>query len=224
MTTEESSAVVEFWEDRYASKPQVWSGRPNSVLVELIQDVPPGRALDLGCGEGGDAIWLAEHGWRVSALDISTTALERGDRAAVDRGVADQIDWQQQDLAKWLPEGEYDLVCGFFLQSPVDLPRAEIVRRAASAVAPGGRLLLVSHAAPPPWATQLHDHAPDSFPTPDGELRAAGITEADWRVPLAAVRQRAVTSPDGDPAVLDDCVVLAQRLPGGDRSTAVGQS
>lgn len=213
--TEEPIRPVDFWEDRYASKTQVWSGRPNSVLVELIGGRTPGAALDLGCGEGGDAIWLAEQGWTVTAMDISTTALERGRQAAATRGLpAGQIRWNAQDLSTWQPQDQYDLVCGFFLQSPVELPRAEILRRAASSVAPGGELLLVSHAAPPPWATQLHQHAPDDFPTPAGELVAAGLDDAVWEVEVAAVRPRSTISPDGDPALLEDCVVLARRRRG----------
>ena len=68
--TVDPTRPLDFWEERYASKSQIWSGRPNSTLVELIGHRAPGRALDLGCGEGGDAIWLAERGWQVTAVDI----------------------------------------------------------------------------------------------------------------------------------------------------------
>ena len=93
--------AVQFWEERYASRPQVWSGRANQVLVDLVSGFAPRTALDLGCGEGGDAVWLAQQGWRVTAVDISTTAVERGRAAAADLGVpADRITWVAQDLAE----------------------------------------------------------------------------------------------------------------------------
>ena len=83
------------WEEHYTAKPQVWSGRVNARLAEVVPQIAGTRALDLGCGEGTDAIWLAEHGWTVTAVDISDTALARARAAAVDRGLADRIDFQQ---------------------------------------------------------------------------------------------------------------------------------
>ncbi|CAL8978496.1 tRNA 5-carboxymethoxyuridine methyltransferase [Propionicimonas sp. T2.31MG-18] len=204
-------AAVQFWEERYASRPQVWSGRANQVLVDLVSGFTPRTALDLGCGEGGDAVWLAQQGWRVTAVDISTTAVERGRAAAADLGVpADRITWVAQDLAEWSPGGTFDLVSAFFLQSPVELPRDEILRRAAGAVAPGGYLLLVTHAAPPPWATALDSHHHD-FHTPDEELEALGLRPTEWEALVAETRQRSATGPDGQPADLEDAIVLARR-------------
>jgi len=203
--------AVEFWEERYASRPQVWSGRANRALVDLVSRFAPRTALDLGCGEGGDAVWLAQQGWRVTAVDISATAVERGRAAAADLGVpADRITWIAQDLAEWSPDGTFDLVSAFFLQSPVELPRAEILRRAAAAVAPGGYLLLVTHAAPPPWATGLDRHHHD-FHTPAEELEALGLHPTQWEALVAETRLRAATGPDGQPAELEDAIVLARR-------------
>ncbi|MCA0294178.1 MAG: class I SAM-dependent methyltransferase [Actinobacteria bacterium] len=203
---------VEFWQERYRGAP-VWSGRANAVLVDLAADLPPGRALDLGCGEGGDAIWLATRGWQVTAIDISSNAIDRGRAAAAAAGVPDdRIEWIACDLDDWTGSAGYDLVSAFFLQSPVALARERILRQAAASVAPGGRLLLVSHAAAPPWAGQLHAHHHDDFPTPDGELAALGLDDG-WQVLIAEVRHRAATGPDGQPAELDDTVVLVQRRP-----------
>lgn len=202
---------MEFWEERYAGRPQVWSGRANTVLVEVAAGLDPGQALDLGCGEGGDALWLAARHWQVTAVDISTIAVERGRAAAASAGLpSDRITWLAADLASWAPEESFDLVTGSFLHSPVELPRADILRRAAAWVAPGGHLLLISHAAPPPWATQLHHH-PDSFPSPDGELAALALSDDEWDVLAAEVRQREATGPDGQPATLDDAIVLVRR-------------
>jgi len=202
--------VVEFWEDRYGAS-QVWSGRANQVLVDVATDLTPGRALDLGCGEGGDALWLARHGWTVTAIAISATAVERGRAAAVAAGVPDgRVEWLARDLADFRSDAGFDLVSAFFLQSPVHLDRAQILREAAAAVAPGGHLLLVSHAASPPWATQLHAHHHD-FPTPDGELASLSLAEGEWDVLVAEVRGRQATGPDGQPAELDDTIVLVRR-------------
>lgn len=130
-----------FWEQLYNERDQVWSGRVNAVLEQEARDLTPGRALDLGCGEGGDALWLTERGWRVTAVDISQTAVDRAAAEAARRGLA--VDWQRVDLAASLPPGPYDLVSAQFLQSPVALPRSEVLRRAAAEVAAGGTLLVV---------------------------------------------------------------------------------
>lgn len=207
----EPSTPVDFWERRYAERPQIWSGRANHMLVDLAADLAPGRALDVGCGEGGDALWLAERGWQVTAVDIATTALARGRAAAAAAGIPeDRIDWRATDLAAWRPTDSYDLVCAFFLQSPVALDRAAILRTAATAVAPGGLLLLVSHAAPPPWSKHLQAHAHE-MPQPADELAALDLDPGLWQILIAEVRQRPATGPDGQDAVLDDTVILARR-------------
>ena len=91
-----------FWDGRYRSVGSVWSGRPNPHLVAEVAGLVPGTALDVGCGEGADAVWLATRGWRVTAVDISTVALERGTARAVEAGggVAQRIDWRHADLTE----------------------------------------------------------------------------------------------------------------------------
>jgi len=88
-----------FWEEHYRGHERVWSGKPNPVLVDVVGSLPPGKALDLGCGEGGDAVWLAAQGRRVTAADVSTTALYRAAEEAETAGVAHRIDFEQHDLA-----------------------------------------------------------------------------------------------------------------------------
>lgn len=202
--------TADFWEQRYAST-QVWSGRVNQTLAEVARGLVVGSALDLGCGEGGDAIWLARAGWQVTAVDISTNALERG-RAAADaaRVPSGRIEWVAADLASWQPAGTYDLVSACFLQSPVSLPRTEILRRAATAVAPGGSLLIISHAEMPPWASE-HHHEHADFLGPAEEVAALGLDSRDWGVVLAEVRERDAGGPDGASARLKDSVVRARR-------------
>ncbi len=158
------------WEEHYTAKPQVWSGRVNARLAEVVPQIAGTRALDLGCGEGADAIWLAEHGWTVTAVDISDTALARARAAAVERGLADRIDFQQHELTSSFPDGPFDLVSAQFLHSTLEMDRSAILRRAAASLAPGGTLLIVDHAAAPPWASKLHHH---EFPS--AESVVAGL-------------------------------------------------
>jgi SAM-dependent methyltransferase len=202
-----------FWERRYAESQQVWSGRVNSVLAELVAGFSPGRALDLGCGEGGDSVWLAQQGWEVTAVDISTVAIARGQAAATQARIApERLHWVAADLTDWTPSSDYELVSASFLQSPVALDRSRILRAAASRVVRGGHLLIVSHAAPPPWASGLssHDHHRVFF-TPQQEVEALGATEGDWEQLIVETRQRTATGPDGQVGVLDDAVVLLRR-------------
>ena len=135
------------WDERYAGRDRVWSGRANAVLAAEAADLAPGRAVDLGCGEGGDAIWLAERGWQVTGIDFSETGLARAAAHAAERGVADRIEWRRSDLRSWTPEGEqWDLVTSHFLHL-LDDGMLEATRQMARAVAPGGTLLVVGHHA-----------------------------------------------------------------------------
>jgi 2-polyprenyl-3-methyl-5-hydroxy-6-metoxy-1,4-benzoquinol methylase len=118
-----------FWEDHYRRRGRVWSGRPNPVLVDVVGSLPPGTALDLGCGEGGDAIWLAQQGWSVRAVDVSATALDRASADAATAGVADRIDFQRHDLALTFPSGAFDLVSAQYLHSPIEFPASTSCKR-----------------------------------------------------------------------------------------------
>jgi SAM-dependent methyltransferase len=202
--------VQQFWDDLYGQREQVWSGRVNAPLAERAADLPPGRALDLGCGEGADALWLAERGWAVSAVDISPTALGRARAEADRRGLA--VDWQQADLAEALPPGPYELVTAHFLQSPVELPRAAVLQRAAAEVAPGGHLLVVGHAAAPPWSQHEHQdqHDPELMPPAATVLDQLALGDG-WQLLEADDVPRTATGPDGRTHELLDSVVLARR-------------
>lgn len=198
------------WQQRYAERDRIWSGNANHGLVETVGDLTPGRALDLGCGEGGDALWLAEHGWRVTAVDIAGTAVERGRAAATERGITN-IDWVVADLGTWQPDGEFDLVSACFLHSTVELPRTGILRRMAGAVAPDGHLLVVGHAAAPPWSKHRHHHKPEDFPTPAQQLAELELEQEAWEPVVCETCGRAATGPDGEQAHLEDSVVLVRR-------------
>src|SRR5262249_8018921 len=124
---------AEFWERRYAEAGQVWSGRANQALVDVVADLGVGRALDLGCGEGGARIWPARAGGGVPAVGIPAPAIARAKEAASD--VPDErIDWVVADLDEWTATGRgpYDLVTASFLHGPVQFPRTGILRRAAA--------------------------------------------------------------------------------------------
>ena len=197
------------WEEHYRAKPQVWSGRVNASLAEIAGQLPAGRALDLGCGEGADAIWLAEQGWTVVAVDISSTALERVRAQAAARGVADRVDTRQHDLEHGLADGGFDLVSAQFLHSTAAMDRAAILRAAAAAVVPGGSLLIVDHAAAPPWATKMAHH---DFPDTETVLAGLDLDPARWqRVRVGAV-ERAARGPDGEDVTLLDNVMWLRRM------------
>lgn len=212
-------APIDFWEQRYAGTAPVWSGRVNPTLAAVVGEFTAGRALDLGCGEGGDAIWLAENGWDVTGIDLSPTAIDRARTAARERGVDERTRFIAADLATHLAANEhnpsgsatYDLVTASFLQSPVALPRTQILSAASDVVAPGGRLLIVGHAAAPSWAPPGHAHGME-FPTPEGDLAALDLDPDRWHTLICEVRERPATAPDGAPAVLLDSVVLVQRI------------
>ncbi|MEV4475647.1 FAD-dependent oxidoreductase [Nonomuraea sp. NPDC049504] len=200
----------ELWDDRYSERERLWTGEPNVVLVRELSDLPPGRALDLGSGEGGDAVWLAKRGWRVTAADVSGVALRRAAELAERMGVADRIDWQQHDLGRSFPEGTYDLVTACYLHSTHDLPREEILRAAAAAVAPGGVLLVAGHAAGPSWE---HNPHPDvHLPTPREVYESLDLAEGEWEVLKDAEFERPQTAPDGTLTTRKDNVLTLRRL------------
>src|ERR1044072_2578977 len=112
MSTHETK---EHWEQHYGERDRIWSGRVNVQFADVVGNLEPGRALDLGCGEGADAVWLAERGWTVTAVDISDTALGRAREAARIRYVADRIEFRQFDLSGGFPDGTFDLISSQFL-------------------------------------------------------------------------------------------------------------
>lgn len=210
MTTTKAADLAAHWEAHYGATERVWSGRPNQTLVDVASGWSAGRALDLGCGEGGDAIWLAGNGWRVTGVDVSSVAVERARAAATGAGVGDRTDWIVADLATWAGEDAYELVTASFFHSPVESDRSGALRRAAALVAPGGRLLIISHAAPPSWASH-QDHAAHRFRSPAEEVDDLRLEPGAWTVERSEIRRRSVTDPEGRPATLDDTVVLLRR-------------
>ncbi|MDQ2628348.1 MAG: methyltransferase domain-containing protein [Actinomycetota bacterium] len=203
----------EFWDEFYDGDDRIWSGRVNGQLAQIAADLEPGRALDLGCGEGADAIWLAEKGWRVLAVDVSANALERARAAARQRDVLSRIRFGRHDLSDSFPDGRFDLVSAQFLHSPARLDRETVLRRAADAVAVGGRLLIVDHGAAPPWAgEQAHAH---HFDTAEQVVAGLRLDDAHWQPERVGTVGRDAVGPDGQTATLTDNVILLRRTPNG---------
>ena len=131
------------WNARYADAELVWSAEPNRFLVQEVAGLTPGRALDLGAGEGRNAIWLAERGWRATAVDFSGVGLQKARGLAEARGV--EVNWVEADLRSYSPARDaFDLVALIYIHLP-DEERRAVVRRAADAVAAGGTLLVIGH-------------------------------------------------------------------------------
>ena len=206
-------AEQDAWEERYRCAHAVWSGRPNPQLVAEAADLPPGRALDAGCGEGADAVWLARRGWRVTAVDISPTALERAAAHAEAAGaeVAARIDWVHADLRHWQPAaGGYDLVSAQFVHLLAE-SRGQLVAELAAAVAPGGILLVVGHHPSDLWTTARRPHVPELLFTAADV--AAELDPAGWEILAAEDRPRAVTDHAGREVTIRDAVLVARRRP-----------
>jgi SAM-dependent methyltransferase len=201
----------EFWDERYGSAAQIWSGNPNPRLVEHVADLPPGDALDVGCGEGADAIWLAARGWRVTAVDISTVALGRAARAAEDAGedVAARISWRQADMLAWTPPPDrFDLVSAQYVHLP-STEREALHRRLAAAVRPGGRLLIVGHHPSDVATSAGRYHLPDFFYT--AEDVGATLDPDAWEIVAAEAPGRTTTDPEGRTIAVRDAVLFARR-------------
>lgn len=199
------------WEARYTERDAVWSGRVNASLAGVAEPLAPGTALDVGCGEGGDAVWLAERGWAVTGVDVSATAVRRATEVARARGLGtEHVRFLEVDAVQGLPDAAFDLVTASFLHSwERDFPRLQVLRSAAQRVAPGGRLLVLSHAAEPPWAHHHHD-AP-LLRGPQEELALIALPAEEWATEIAETRERTGTDPDGQPATLLDGVLLLRR-------------
>jgi SAM-dependent methyltransferase len=201
----------EWFEERYRSAPALWSGQPNPQLVAEIAELPPGAALDAGSGEGADAIWLAERGWRVTGVDFSTTALTRAAGHAATRGeeMAARIDWRQADLTAWAPpEAAFDLVSAQYMHLPPE-PRAVLFARLAAAVAPGGCLLIVGHDFSDVAAGAHRPAMPEMYFTAD-EL-ATSLPPAEWEVLVAEARPRPAKVHEGEEITVHDAVLRARR-------------
>ena len=205
----------EFWDDRYRSAEHLWSGQPNHQLVTQTTGLASGEALDAGCGEGADAIWLASHGWAVTAVDVSAVALERAAGHAATRGseTAERISWQREDLLVWDPGPDrFDLVTAHYMH--LAGPALDSLhRRLATAVRPGGTLLLVAHHPSDLHVNVGRTESVNLFPSA-GEL-AAALDPGGWEILVASAIERPATDLDGQPVAVRDTVLCARRSSAG---------
>lgn len=201
--------VEDVWESKYASAGPIWSGRVNKTLEDIAAALTPKTALDLGCGEGGDTLWLASRGWQATGVDISPTAVQRGRERAQKLGLTAACTFISEDLSMWSPQATYDLVTSSFLHSfEAEIPRADILRRATTVVAPGGHFLLITHAEPPSWADINHHH---DLAGPEDDLAMLNLDQR-WDILTCGTREREGTGPQGQKGTLIDGVILARRL------------
>lgn len=196
------------WEERYAGDGSIWSGNANAQLVAEASTLTPGTALDVGCGEGGDVIWLASQGWTVTGADFSANGLARAARHAEDAGVAENVTWWRVDAREFEADGRsFDLVTTHFLHPP-DGGMVEVARRLWDAVAPGGHLLVVGH-APGAHHTPLSDsHRRAMFVAAD----LLPALPADAEVLVAEERPRTAVR-DGVTMEIADATLLARKPP-----------
>lgn len=199
-----------YWNERYGKHDKIWSGNPNPQLVAEVSALRPGTALDLGCGEGADTVWLAESGWQVTGVDISSVALERAAAHAQNLSFPGSIRWEHQDLLAWTPPAaSFDLVSAQFMHLP-KVDRDPMFAQLAAAVTGGGTLLLVGH-APSDVAAGAHQHfGADLFFT--AAALAAALDPASWQVLVAESRPRSSTNHDGETITIHDEVLRAVRL------------
>ncbi|MCU1655847.1 MAG: methyltransferase type 11 [Pseudonocardiales bacterium] len=194
------------WDEMYAGSEQVWSGQPNAVLVAEVAQLRPGRALDVGCGEGADAVWLAGQGWDVTALEVSQVALKRAERHAQDARA--EVQWVHAGLVEApLQAGAFDLVSA---QYPALLrtPRNDAERLLLAAVAPGGVLLVVHHADVDVEQSNAHGFDPADYVSPSD---VAALLGEDWQVHVNERRPRHVAT-GGGAHHTHDLVLRAERL------------
>lgn len=194
------------WDARYASTEQVWSGRPNGALVAEVAELASGRALDVGCGEGADAVWLDRQGWEVTALDVSRVALERAALHARKAGA--DVRWVHAGLVEaLLPPGTFDLVSA---QYPAlrRTPGHSAERSLLAAVAPGGTLLVVHHADVDVEQARAHGFDPADYV---GPADVAALLDDDWQVEVDEKRPRHISAGGGSHHT-QDLVLRARRL------------
>ena len=208
MTEAPTSEAESFWERHHRAR-RGGAGRVNPLLKEVAEPLGPDEALDLGCGAGGDTIWLAQRGWQVTAVDISRSAVERVCAHARDLGINDQVTGEHHDLGRSFPQGQFDLVSAQYFHTRFALDRARVLRTAVHALRPGGLLLIVDHGSTAPWSWNKD---PDThYPTPHEIAADLDLDAQKWAILRADMPRRLATGPGGQTATVTDNVLLIQR-------------
>ncbi|WP_417824069.1 class I SAM-dependent methyltransferase [Thalassospira lucentensis] len=199
---------TEFWEQHYEKATSETSGRPTAVLEKFVTDRTSGAALELGCGKGDDAVWLAKNGWAVTAIDISATAMGYARANAVRNGVLEKITFDQRDLMTDFPKGSFALVTAQFLESPVVFARNSIINCASRLVAPGGLLLVTSHGSVPSWSWEKPDKY---YPKPTEALENLSLDLGEWTQICVDNLERLAKGPNGEEGMVLDTVIALER-------------
>ena len=198
----------QYWDKRYAARKLVWTADANRFLVAETEDLRAGRALDLASGEGRNAVWLAEQGWAVRAVDFSGVATEKAVRMAISRDVHERVDFQTADLRSFDPGVKcFDLVVLVYLQLP-QVELVPILERAAQAVAPGGTFLLVAHDSDNLLRGSGGPQHPELLYTAEQVVAAL---RNELTIEKASQVSRIIDTQDGIQVAID-CLVRAKRI------------
>lgn len=191
------------WDERYRTAELVWRSEPNRWVAEEVAMLSPGRALDVACGEGRNAVWLAEQGWDATGVDFSPVGLDKGRRMAAERGV--QVTWVEADARTWEAPSPFDLVVVCYLQLP-EADRRAALGHAAAALAPGGTLLVVGHDRSNRDRGVGGPQDPAVLFTPDDVVADLQLSGVPVEVRRAEVVRRPVDTDDGPADALDALV------------------
>ncbi|KJF22899.1 class I SAM-dependent methyltransferase [Rhodococcus sp. AD45-ID] len=205
-----ADASESFWEPHYQKNIRPWTGLPNAALADITADLTPGSVLDIGCGEGGDALWLAGRGWTVTAIDVSATVLERARAQAAERGLTANVTFEKYDASQSFPDGSFDLVSAQYFHTPIGIPREQVLARAAVTVALQGVLLIVDHASTAPWS--WNQDSDTRFPTPQDTLAKLNLDNNHWQPIRVEAAQRTASGPNGQTATVTDNVIALRRV------------
>ncbi|ONI91845.1 SAM-dependent methyltransferase [Saccharothrix sp. ALI-22-I] len=198
------------WQQAHHHKPAATDrSAPNPYLDRETGSLTPGTALDAGCGAGAEAIWLASHGWHVTAADISPEALARAAERATNSEVSERVRWIEADLTVWDPGKRFDLVTTHYAHPA--MPQLAFYDRISAWVAPGGTLLIVGHLHTS--AATGHGHHPPAEASVTLTDITAGLDSTRWDIVTAEEHLRTVARPGGQAIPLHDVVVRATRRP-----------
>lgn len=204
------SEAEQFWDKHYGTEGRPWGERVTPLLVETVEPLRPGAALDLGCGAGGDTVWLARRGWQVTAVDISVVAVERVRQCVRDLGIADRVVAEQHDLSRSFPAGKFDLVSAQYFHTPFALSRKQVLRTAARSLHVDGLLLIVDHGSTAPWS--WNQDPDERHSTPAGIAADLDLAADQWQVVRSDMPRRSATGPGGQVATVTDTVLVLRRI------------
>ena len=204
-----SDEAQAFWDKVHRRRDRSCQHAPHPYVRKALASAVPGRALELGCGHGNTAVWLASRGWTVTAVDISRIALDAAAEHAERVGVSSRITWQHADLRDWTTERTFDLVAALFLHTLLELDAPALLARAAAQTRVRGTLLSVGHYTLPPWA--WNRDKTDGLRCASEIAAALGVHEPEWRTILAEELPRTVTDHDGHSSTVLDTVLHAVR-------------